>query len=75
MAPRDYKLLRTTEVRKLKEAYREKYGEMFIPFNYADFRSTKDKLAAEVYIDTLRSAIESDTPYRVESKRYSTFDH
>lgn len=66
MAPRDYKLLRTTEVRKLKEAYREKHGEMFIPFNYADFRSTKDKLAAEVYIETLKKAIEMENPYRAK---------
>lgn len=67
--------MRTEEVRKLKEEYRLKHGEMFVPFNYADFCGSENKLAAEVYIDTLRSAIERDTPYRVESKRYSTFDH
>ena len=53
-------------MRKLKIAYRKKHGEMFIPFNYGDFQGTEDKLAAEVYIETLKKAIEMENPYRAK---------
>ena len=65
----------TPEVRKLKELYREKHGEMFIPFNYVDFPGTDTQLASEMYIEILKAAVESDKPYAIMSHRYDIVDH
>ena len=75
IAKRDWELLRTKEVCDLMSAYAQKHGEMFVPFNYGDFRGTKDKTAVQVYIEVLKTAIESDVPYRIASHRYDDFDH
>ena len=75
VAPRDSVILRSEEMYGLKKKYREKFGEGFIPFNYADFQGTKDIPAAQIYLEVLRKAVESEAPYRVESHRYDFFDH
>lgn len=75
VAPRDMEILRTEEVRELKEKYQEKHKEQFICFNYADFKGTEDKCAAQIYLETLREAVKADKPYHIISHRYDEFDH
>lgn len=71
----DIEILRSEEVRTLKEAYLEKHKESFIFFNYADFRGSKEKCAAQEYLETLREAVKTDQPYHIVSHRYDEFDH
>lgn len=73
--PRDMKIIRTEEMYHLQKEYREKFGEGFIPFNYADFHGTETIPAAQVYLETLREAVKADTPYHIVSHRYDDFDH
>ena len=75
VAPRDMAILRSDEVSELKDRYREKFGEHFICFNYADFRGTQEKCAAQVYLETLKKAVAADKPYHIVSRRYDEFDH
>ena len=75
VAPCDMEILRTIEVRELKEAYRKKHKEQFICFNYADFQGTDEKCAAQIYLETLRTAVKADEPYHIVSHRYDDFDH
>lgn len=75
IAPCDMKILRTDEVFRLYDEYKKKFGEQFIYFNYADFQGTEEKCAAQVYLETLRAAVEADEPYHIVSHRYDVFDH
>lgn len=75
VAPRDMEILRMEEIRKLKDKYRGKFGEHFIHFNYADFKGTPEKCAAQIYLETLREAVKADAPYHIVSHRYDEFDH
>lgn len=75
VAPRDSAILRSEEMFRLKKQYREKFSEGFIPFNYSDFHGTATKPAAQVYLETLREAINADKPYHIVSHRYDDFDH
>lgn len=73
--PRDAKILCSDEIFRLYEEYESKFGEPFICFNYADFRGTEGKPAAQLYLETLREAVKADEPYRIVSHRYDDFDH
>lgn len=75
IAPCDMKILRSDEVFRLYDEYKKKFGEQFIYFNYADFQGTEEKCAAQVYLETLRAAVEADEPYHIVSHRYDVFDH
>ena len=75
IAPRDREILRSDEIFRLYHAYREKFGEAFICFHYADFHGTEEKCAAQVYLETLREAVKADQPYHIVSNRYDEFDH
>ena len=73
---REYaKIVATEEVREMKLEYKRRFGKSFIPFNYADFRGTETMRAGQQYVDTLRHALETNTPYEIESHRYDDFDH
>ena len=71
----DMKVLQSNEVFRLCDEYEKKFGEQFIHFNYADFQGTKEKCAAQIYLETLRAAVEADKPYNIISRRYDVFDH
>lgn len=71
----DMKILTSSELDELDECYFNKFGERFIRFNYGDFHRQGDKCAAQIYLETLREAIEKDKPYRIVSHRYDDFDH
>lgn len=75
VVPRDSAILRSSEMFDLKKEYRDKFGEGFIPFNYSDFQGTEHTPAAQIYLETLRKAVEADEPYRIVSHRYDFFDH
>ncbi len=72
---RDMDILRSDEVFHLYGEYKKKFGEEFIYFNYADFQGTEEKCAAQIYLETLRAAVEADEPYHIVSHRYDDFDH
>ena len=59
----DMKIIKTT--RHLKEAYFEKFGETFAPFNYVDFIGAEGKLPAQVYKEALKAALERDKPTKI----------
>jgi len=73
----DADILCTDEVRELKRKYREKFGEQFICFNYADFQGERGIVgsAAQQYKKALEEALEKDEPTHIESHRYDDFDH
>lgn len=71
----DSKYIREHDVRKLKNAYEAKFGERFIEFNYADFPGTKEKCAGQMYKEALEKALQADQPTRIQSRRYTDFDH
>lgn len=71
----DADILVTDKIFDMKKKYREKFGEPFIAFNYADFRGTNEKCAAQVYKEALEKALEGDKPYHIVSHRYDEFDH
>ncbi|WP_050696620.1 hypothetical protein [Anaeromassilibacillus senegalensis] len=71
----DSQILKSEEVHNLLDQYEEKFNERFIAFNYADFDRQGDKPAAQIYKETLQEALEKNTPYHIESKRCSFFDH
>ena len=71
----DSEIIRSDEVQMMLDQYEKKFNERFIEFNYADFDRQGDKPAAQIYKETLQEALEKDTPYHIESKRYSFFDH
>ena len=68
-------ILRTDEVSELLEAYEEKFGEDFVPFNYRDFHWDGDKPAAAFYVEALREALEKDEPTRYEKDPFGFFGH
>lgn len=75
VTPRDSEILRSEEAYRLKKRYREKFGEGFIPFSYADFQGTEDTPAAQFYLDALREAVQADEPFHIVSQSYDFFDH
>lgn len=66
LTPIDRKVLWT--VRGMLQEYREKFGEDFIFFNYADFKRQGEKCAAQVYKETLEKALRDDKPYHIVSR-------
>jgi len=68
-------IVNTKEVMNMMKAYREKFGEPFISFNYVDFPGTDDMRPGQQYKEALQEALEKDTPTRIESHRYDTMDH
>ncbi len=71
----DALIIATEEVRSMMHEYKRRFGKPFISFNYADFQSDGNMRAGEKYVATLRNALETNTPYEIESHRYDTFDH
>lgn len=71
----DMEILCQKEVRKLREAYEEKFGEDFIPFNYRDFHWDGDKPAAAFYVEALREALEKEEPTQYEKDPFGFFGH
>ena len=71
----DQKLLFTKEHLNMQNEYKQRFGEQFISFNYADFRRQGEKCAAQVYLETLKRALEENKPYHIQSHRYDVFDH
>ena len=71
----DMKVLCTSNLRELKQKYREQFGENFIEFNYIDFTRQGERCAAQVYLDTLRQALTENKPYHIESKRFNIINH
>ena len=64
----DSEVLRSDEMLELKKAYREKFGERFMPFNYADFDRIGDKCAAQVYKEELEKCLREGKPTSIISK-------
>lgn len=64
----DSEVLRSDEMLELKKAYREKFGERFMPFNYADFDRIGDKCAAQVYKEELEKCLREGKPTSIVSK-------
>lgn len=58
IAPCDRNILWSSEVRQLKEEYFSRFGEHYAPFNYETYIATDSKCAAQVYVDSLRSALQ-----------------
>ncbi len=58
IAPCDRTILWSKEVRELKEEYLRMFGKPYAPFNYERFSSLGSKCAAEVYVDSLKSALQ-----------------
>lgn len=58
IAPCDRAILWSIEMRKLKEEYHQRFGHPFAAFNYKDFVSSADKCAAQVYLDSLKEALQ-----------------
>ena len=58
IAPCDRAILWSSEVRQLKEEYLHRFGEHYAPFDYASFTATDSKCAAEVYVDSLKAALQ-----------------
>ena len=75
VAPRDIKILCSDEIFELYEAYKQKFWEEFIDFNYIDFPGTKDTPASQMYLEILRKAVQADKPYHIVSRRYDIMDH
>ena len=73
--PEDGKYLCSDAFFKMQEEYKKRFGEWFIPFNYADFQRQGDKCAGRIYLETLRQALEDNKPYQIEPKRYRTINH
>ena len=65
----DTKILCSDEIMDMLQAYRQKFGEGFIPFNYVDFPGIKGKQRpAEMYREALIDALKKDKPTRIESQ-------
>lgn len=60
---------------EMMQEYRKKFGEGFPPFNYADFPGTEEISPGQMWLNTLKSALEADEPFRMISHRYDFFDH
>ena len=58
IAPCDRTILWSREVRQLKDEYLRIFGEPYVPFNYESFTGSDSKCAAEVYVDSLKSALQ-----------------
>lgn len=64
----DMKILH--EIQDILDQYEEKFGERFIPFNYADFQGVRGVAgsAAQQYKAVLEEALKKDEPTRIESQ-------
>lgn len=71
----DALIIATEEVMHMMDEYKRRFGKSFIAFNYADFQGTETMRPGEQYVNTLRHALETNTPYEIESHRYDDFDH
>jgi len=60
----DALIIKTPECRELRRQYEKKFGERMTPFNYADFQRQGDKPAAQMYMNAMRKAIETGTPFK-----------
>lgn len=70
IAKEDMIILRSSEIYELYDKYRQKFGEEFMGFDYADFPGTPDKSAGQMYKETLEKALQDDKPYHIKSRRY-----
>lgn len=71
----DMEVLRQKEVLEMRRAYKEKFHEDFVPFNYRDFHWEGDKPAAEFFVEALREALKKDKPTRYEKDPFGFFGH
>ena len=71
----DGKELREGGAWEMVREYEKKFGERFLEFNYVDFKGTKEKSAAQVYLEALREALAKNEPTRIESHRFDIIDH
>ena len=71
----DGKYLCSDENYKMQVEYEKRFGERFISFNYADFKREGDKCAGQIYLETLKRALDENKPYHIESKRYNIINH
>lgn len=71
----DMEILASDEVMEMRREYERRFGERFIAFNYADFPGTKTQMAADMYRETLRKALQENKPYHIISRRFTDFDH
>ena len=71
----DALILKTDEVRRMKEEYEKRFGERFIVFNYDDFHRKGEKPAAQIYKEALETALPEGKPYHIESKAFVFFGH
>lgn len=67
-------ILRSNEIRTMRAEYEEKFKEKFICFNYADFRGSKDKAAAQEYKEIMQKALQADKPHHIRTKQYDDAD-
>ena len=75
IARTDLMILRQKEVRELRGAYRKKFHEDFVPFNYGDFEWDGDKPAAAFFVEALREALQKDEPTRYKGDPWEPFGH
>ena len=62
-------------LRLLRDEYRERFGENFPPFNYANFTGNPpEKWAAEVYKEKLEEALREGKPYHFVSHDKPLYD-
>ena len=71
----DSLLIRTEEVKKMREEYVRRFGKRFLAFNYADFQGTEEMPAGQEYINVLRKCLEENKPCDIVSRRYDHCDH
>ena len=64
----DIEILHEDVMYEMQDEYERRFGERFIPFNYADFDGTKDKCAAQIYKETLEKALRENKPYHIVSR-------
>lgn len=65
VSPIDMNFLRDNrpEIKELESQYEEIFGERFTVFNYETFQAGPDGCTARVYLEELRKAVETRTPY------------
>ena len=71
----DMEILCSKELQGMLDEYERRFHERFIAFNYPDFPGAKEKIAAQVYKETLAKALADDKPYHIVSHRYDYCDH
>lgn len=51
------------EIKEWEAKYEEMFGQRFTVFNYETFQAGPDGCTARVYLEELRKAVETRTPY------------